>query len=73
MHHRAMRHLGLPRRVPRHRLMIHRPPPPGAGQPRQGGKPARLSDLILAMLGVTLLGGLALMAAASLMARSAAP
>ncbi|MDP4006666.1 hypothetical protein [Methylobacterium sp. NEAU K] len=62
------------RRIPRHYLMVHRKPPRGArpqGSPNVA--PVRLSDLILGLLGVTLLGGLALMAAAALMARAVAP
>ena len=62
------------RRIPRHHLMIHR-----RAQPRNGASirptvtPVRLSDLILGLLGVTLLGGLALVAAASLIGRAVAP
>jgi hypothetical protein len=56
------------RRIPRHHLSVRRPtrgrrfPGPPA--------PVRLSDLILGLLGVTLLGGLALMAAAALIGRA---
>ena len=50
-----------PRRVPRHRLLLHRAHGPGA-------LPVRTSDLVLALLGVLLLGGLALMAAFALTA-----
>ena len=46
------------RRMPRHRLMLHRPPPR-----RSQSQPVRTSDLVLALLGVVLLGGFALLAA----------
>ena len=71
-----MRNAVPPRRVARHRLMLHRPPlhrGPAYPARRAGGEPARTSDLILALLAVTLLGALALMAAASLMGRAVAP
>ena len=62
------------RRLPRHHLMLHRAPPPkGRSDNKPGGTPVRLSDLILGLLGVTLLGGLALMAVAALMARAVTP
>ncbi|WP_342104263.1 hypothetical protein [Methylobacterium sp. SI9] len=49
------------RRLPRHHLVLHRPPP------RRGGpQPVRTSDLVLALLGVVLLGGFALLAAYAL-------
>ena len=54
--------------------MVHRQPPrrdrPAA---KPGTAPIKLSDLILALLGVTLLGGLALIAAAALMAPAVTP
>jgi len=40
--------------------MLHRPPRRGASQP------VRVSDLVLALLGVVLLGGFALLAAVAL-------
>ncbi|AWN40173.1 hypothetical protein [Methylobacterium durans] len=58
-----MRH-GFPARpVPRHRLNLHRSLP---RRDERGDRPARLSDLILALLAVSLLGGLALLAALAL-------
>ncbi|MCJ2090769.1 hypothetical protein MKK88_33010 [Methylobacterium sp. E-005] len=46
------------RRMPRHHLVLHRPPP------RRGrAQPVRTSDLVLALSGVVLLGGFALLAA----------
>ena len=54
--------------------MLHRAPPRrDRSDHKPGGTPIRLSDLILGLLGVTLLGGLALMAAAALMARAVTP
>jgi len=62
------------RRIPRHHLMIHRRPQRRTGaSTRPAATPVRLSDLILGLLGVTLLGGLALVAAASLIGRAVAP
>ncbi|SDN71987.1 hypothetical protein SAMN05216360_110244 [Methylobacterium phyllostachyos] len=49
------------RRISRHRLMLHRPPPR-----RSVSQPVRTSDLVLALLGVVLLGGFALLAAYAL-------
>ncbi|KQP89615.1 hypothetical protein ASF60_19200 [Methylobacterium sp. Leaf113] len=67
-------------RRPRH--WPHRPPalrhpdgPTSASRPASpasGGGPVRLSDLILALLGVTLLGALTLMAAFDLASRARA-
>jgi len=59
------------RRMPRHHLMVHRP----AHRRAQGveAKPLRTSDLVLALLGVVLLGGLALAAAFSLAGGATAP
>jgi len=61
-----------PRRGRRHHLhglrAGARPPRPLSGPP-----PARLSDLILAVLGVTLLGALALVLAAEFASRALAP
>jgi len=74
------------RRVPRHHLMIHRPPSPGRrsstrhdaepgekSRARSNSEPARLSDLVLALLGVVMLGGLALTAAFVLASGATAP
>ena len=62
------------RRVPRHHLMVHRPPPRrDRFRTRPGAEPVRLSDLILGLLALTLLGGFALVAAAGLMARAVTP
>ncbi|MCJ2133526.1 hypothetical protein MKK69_05500 [Methylobacterium sp. J-026] len=49
------------RRMPRHHLVLHR-------QPQRPGRapPVRTSDLVLALLGVVLLGGFALLAAIAL-------
>lgn len=76
----------FPRRVPRHHLMIHRPPSPRGrsstrpdAEPgeeprtRSNPEPAKLSDLILALLGVVMLGGLALSAAFVLTSGATAP
>ena len=49
------------RRMPRHHLVLHRPPPA-----RDRVQPVRTSDLVLALLGVVLLGGFALLAAFAL-------
>jgi hypothetical protein len=51
----------LDRRPPRHHLVLHRRP---AG--RGHARPVRTSDLVLALLGVALLGGFALRAACAL-------
>ncbi|KQP33647.1 hypothetical protein ASF49_07115 [Methylobacterium sp. Leaf104] len=61
-----------PRRGRRHHLHVPRPGsrPPLTGS---GARPIRLSDLILALLGVTLLGALALVLAAGLASRALAP
>ncbi|GJD95686.1 hypothetical protein [Methylobacterium iners] len=59
-----MRHVLRPGRLPHQRLM-HRPPPRRDEAKRP---PIRMSDLILAVLGVTLLGGFALTAAFALAA-----
>ncbi len=48
------------RRVPRHHLALHRPP---QRRERASTQPLRTSDLVLALLGVVMLGGLALTAA----------
>ena len=62
------------RRIPRHHLMIRRRPPRrNRASARAAAAPVRLSDLILGLLGVTLLGGLALVVAASLIGRAVAP
>ncbi|MGH1591484.1 hypothetical protein ACRBEV_27800 [Methylobacterium phyllosphaerae] len=49
------------RRMPRHHLALHRPPPRRGRATSQ--QPVRTSDLVLALLGVVLLGGFALLAA----------
>ena len=54
------------RRMLRHHLMLHRA---HGGTPR----PLRNSDLVLAILGVALLGGLGLASACSLVAGAATP
>ena len=66
-----MRRAVPPHRIARHHLLLHRPPPPRAGGP--DGRPVRPGDLILAVLGVALLGGYALLAAGSLLGRTLAP
>ncbi|WP_457104690.1 hypothetical protein [Methylobacterium sp. P5_C11] len=48
------------RRMPRHHLALHRPP---SRRGRAAPQPVRTSDLVLALLGVVLLGGFALLAA----------
>ena len=48
------------RRVPRHHLALHRPP---QRRERASAQALRTSDLVLALLGVVMLGGLALTAA----------
>ncbi|GEP03607.1 hypothetical protein [Methylobacterium oxalidis] len=58
------------RRVPRHHLMPHRP---AQRRGQAGAPPLRTSDLVLALLGVALLGGLALAAALTLAAGATAP
>lgn len=58
------------RRPARHHIAIHRPPP---RRDRTGTQPPRTSDLVLAILGVALLGGLALAAAFVLTAGATAP
>ncbi|WP_336489477.1 hypothetical protein [Methylobacterium nigriterrae] len=59
------------RRIPRHHLMLHRPLHHRAHGAE--AKPLRTSDLVLALLGVALLGGFALMAAFTLAAGATAP
>ena len=56
------------RRLPRHHLVLHRPPP-RRGTPQ----PVRISDLVLALLGVVLLGGFALLAAVAMTHGTFAP
>ena len=56
------------RRPARHHLVLHRPP-----QRRGGSQPIRTSDLVLALLGVVLLGGFALLAAIALTAGTVFP
>ncbi|SEF53409.1 hypothetical protein SAMN04488144_10248 [Methylobacterium sp. 190mf] len=51
------------RRVPRHHLALRRSP---LRHDRGGAQPLRTSDLILALLGVVMLGGFALLAAYAL-------
>ncbi|GJD35043.1 hypothetical protein [Methylobacterium aerolatum] len=58
------------RRVPRHHLALHRPP---QRRDSAGAQALRTSDLILALLGVVMLGGLALAAAFVLAAGATAP
>ena len=58
------------RRVPRHHLALHRPP---LRHDRGGAQPLRTSDLILALLGVVMLGGLALAVAFVLTSGATAP
>ncbi|AIQ87972.1 MAG: hypothetical protein CL858_29820 [Cupriavidus sp.] len=53
------------RRVARHHLVLHRQP---HRRDRAGAPPLRTSDLVLALLGVVLLGGFALLAAYALTA-----
>ena len=54
----------------RRHLVLHRSPPPGR---RSGSKPPRTSDLVLALLGIVLLAGFALMAACALTAGTLTP
>ena len=56
----------LPRPLPRRRRGTQRPRPAVAGR----RPPVRVSDLILAMLSLTLLGALGLMAGAALLGRA---
>ena len=58
------------RRHPRHHLVLHRQPPL---QGRVGAEAVRLSDLVLALLGVVMLGGFALVAAFVLTSGANAP
>ncbi|GJD90268.1 MULTISPECIES: hypothetical protein [Methylobacterium] len=58
------------RRLPRHHLLPHRTARHRAHG--SGIKPLRTSDLVLALLGVVLLGGLALLAALALTAGASA-
>ncbi|KAA0124707.1 hypothetical protein CIW48_05485 [Methylobacterium sp. P1-11] len=59
------------RRFARHHLVLHRQP---QRRDRPGGAPPlRTSDLVLALLGVVLLAGFALMAAYALTLSTAAP
>jgi hypothetical protein len=58
-----MRHVLRPGRLPHDRLAIRRASLRRNGT---GERPPRLSDLILALVGVTLLGGFALSAALAL-------
>lgn len=59
------------RRMPTLHLAVHRPPRHRARRAQAG--PTRSSDLVLALLGVVLLGGLALAAAFALAAGTPAP
>jgi hypothetical protein len=58
------------RRLPRHHLALHRPP---QRRDHGGAPPLRTSDLVLALLGVVMLGGLALAAAFVLTSGATAP
>ncbi|MGH1569449.1 hypothetical protein ACRAWG_00745 [Methylobacterium sp. P31] len=60
----------LSRRMPRHHLVLHRQ---RQSWGRAGSQPLRTSDLVLALLGVVLLGGFALLAASALTAATIAP
>jgi len=53
------------RRLPRHHLALRRQP---RRRDRAASQPVRTSDLVLALLGVVLLGGFALLAAYALTA-----
>ncbi|ACL55239.1 hypothetical protein Mnod_0194 [Methylobacterium nodulans ORS 2060] len=53
-------------------LALHRPRPPVWSRMSPTREGPRASDLVLAMLGVTLLGGLALMASIDLLGRGLA-
>lgn len=66
--HRA----ALPRAAPWRGLRSHRPRPSVPGRLRSSGS-VRISDLILAMLSLTLLGALGLMAGAALLGRAVSP
>ena len=59
------------RRIPRHYPMVHRPQHRRAHGAQ--AKPMRTSDLVLALLGVVLLGGFALAAAFALATGTPAP
>lgn len=73
-----MRHLSLPHRAPRRSatrraLSPHRPRPPTWSRVQHDRRDLRLSDVILGMLGLTLLGAFGIMAGASLLGRALAP
>ncbi|NEU12639.1 hypothetical protein G3T14_10870 [Methylobacterium sp. BTF04] len=73
-----MRHVLLPRPAPRRSpmrraLALHRPRSPSRSRIERDRETIRLSDVILAMLGLTLLGALGLMAGAGLLGRVLAP
>lgn len=73
-----MRHLPSPRvaarrAVMRRALALHRPRPPVWSRvPQEQGR-VRLSDIVLALLSLTLLGALGLMAGAALLGQALAP
>ncbi|KQP94115.1 hypothetical protein ASF60_13505 [Methylobacterium sp. Leaf113] len=73
-----MQHLSLPHRVPkrscnRRALSVHRPRPPTWDRVQRNRRDLRLSDVILGMLGLTLLGALGIMAGAVLLGRTLTP
>ncbi|GJE61063.1 hypothetical protein [Methylobacterium trifolii] len=73
-----MRHLSLPHRAPRRSLTrraltAHRPRPPTWDKVQRNRRDLRLSDVILGMLGLTLLGALGIMVGAGLLDRALAP
>ncbi|RVU17839.1 hypothetical protein [Methylobacterium oryzihabitans] len=61
----------MPAALPSRRLSHRHPALPRPTRP--GAPPVRASDLILALLGLALLGGLALTAAATLIGRALGP
>jgi hypothetical protein len=73
MHHLSLRHRA-PRRAPARRaLSAHRPRPPTWDRVQRNRRDLRLSDIILGMLGLTLLGALGIMAGAALLGRALVP
>ena len=73
-----MQHLSLPHRPPRRALArralsAHRPRPPTWNKVQRNRRDLRLSDVILGMLGLTLLGALGIMAGAAPLGRALAP
>ncbi|MHC2000267.1 hypothetical protein [Methylobacterium sp. WCS2018Hpa-22] len=73
-----MRRLSLPHSAPkrsvvRRALALHRPRPPTWSRVQRDRHDLRISDVILGMLGLILLGALCIMAGADLLTRALAP